>query len=123
METLHHVHADDVAAAFMLALANKPQAVGQSFHVLSENALTFRGYAEAIADWYGQEAQLKFVNWEEFRESASAEDAKCTLDHLMHSSIGSIEKARRILHYKPRYSSLEAIKEALSWLEQEKTDH
>ena len=120
METLHHVHADDVAVSFMLALENKEKAVGESFHVLSENAITFRGYAEAMADWYGQQANLKVVNWEEFRQSASEEDAQCTWDHLMHSSIGSIEKARRLLNYKPQYSSLEAIKEALTWLENKK---
>jgi nucleoside-diphosphate-sugar epimerase len=115
LETLHHVHADDVAAGFMQALINKKQAVGESFHILSEKALTWRGYAEAMAEWYGQKANLRFVPWEEFRQSLSEEDARYSWDHLLHSSSGSIEKARRLLNYVPQYSSLQAIQESLSW--------
>jgi nucleoside-diphosphate-sugar epimerase len=36
-------------------------------------------------------------------------------NHLIHSSSGSIEKARRLLNYRPQYSSLEAIRQSLSW--------
>jgi nucleoside-diphosphate-sugar epimerase len=115
LETLHHVHADDVAAGFMQAMTNKEAAVGENFHLLSEKAMTWRGYAEAIAQWYGQRANLRFVSWEEFRQSCSDEDAHCSWDHLMHSSSGSIEKARRLLNYRPNYTSLEAIKESLNW--------
>lgn len=35
LATLHHVHADDVAAAFELALAHWSASVGESFHVVS----------------------------------------------------------------------------------------
>jgi nucleoside-diphosphate-sugar epimerase len=35
METLHHVHADDVAQGFMQALTNFSSAVGESFHIVS----------------------------------------------------------------------------------------
>src|SRR6185437_3187198 len=38
---LHHVHADDVAQAFELALS-RPAAVGGSFHVTAEQAMTQR---------------------------------------------------------------------------------
>jgi len=34
-ETVHHVHAADVAQAFMKAIANRWNAVGESFHVVS----------------------------------------------------------------------------------------
>lgn len=115
METLHHVHADDVAAGFMQALANKKKAVGESFHVLSEKAVTWRGYAEAVAGWYGQKARLRFVAWEEFRQSMPEEEARVSWNHLIHSSSGSIEKARRLLDYRPQYSSLEAIRQSINW--------
>ena len=115
LETLHHVHADDVAAGFMQALINREKAVGESFHILSEKAMTWRGYAEAIAEWYGQKANLRFVPWEEFRRPMQEDDARISWNHLMHSSSGSIEKARRLLDYHPRYSSLEAIQQSLSW--------
>ena len=55
METLHHVHADDVAQSFMQAMAHWSAAVGEAFHVVSPAAVTLRGYAEAVASWFGQE--------------------------------------------------------------------
>lgn len=121
METLHHVHADDVAQAFMLALANRNGAVGETFNVVSSSALTLRGYAEAVAGWFGKPAKLSFHPWEEWKKTASEEDAKVTWDHILHSSCCSIEKARRVLGYQPRYTSLEAVKESLDWLIQNGT--
>lgn len=115
METLHHVHADDVAQGFMQALTLRTQAIGENFHILSAKALTLRGYAEAIAAWFGQSAKLRFLPWPEFRAHVSVEDADLTWDHIAHSPNGSIEKARRLINYQPRYTSLQAIQEALSW--------
>ena len=57
METLHHVHADDIAQLFMLAIANWSQSVGESFHAVAETAVTVRGYAEAVASWFGARGQ------------------------------------------------------------------
>ena len=116
METVHHVHADDVAQAFMLALANRSVAVGESFHVVSPGALTLRGYAESVASWFGRSARLRFLPWEEWRKTVSKEEAAATLDHIAHSPNCSIAKARRLLGYHPRYSSLEAVNESLRWL-------
>ncbi|RYY15314.1 MAG: NAD(P)-dependent oxidoreductase [Chitinophagaceae bacterium] len=117
LETLHHVHAYDVANGFMLAIQHRQNAAGQSFHIVSEKALTCRGYAEAIAELHGQKANLRFVTWEEFSSSVSEQDARVSWDHLIHSSSCSIEKARRLLNYTPKYSSLEAIAESLAFKE------
>jgi nucleoside-diphosphate-sugar epimerase len=54
METLHHVHAADVALAFACALARRSVAIGESFHVVSPATLTLRGFAEQMAAWFGQ---------------------------------------------------------------------
>jgi nucleoside-diphosphate-sugar epimerase len=116
LETVHHVHADDVAQGFMQALANWSSAVGESFHVISPAALTLRGYAEAMAAWFGQPAQLRFVSWEEWQKTATPDEIQATWDHLAHSPNCSIEKARRLLNYQPRYSSLQAVQEAVEWL-------
>jgi len=116
METLHHVHADDVAQSFMQALGNWSCAVGESFHVVSPAALTLRGYAEAMASWFGQEVRLRYLPWEEWKTTVSEEDATATWDHIAHSPNSSIAKARRLLHYNPRYSSLQAIQESVQWL-------
>jgi len=115
-ETLHHVHCEDVAQAFIRAMENWPRAVGESFHVVSPRALTLAGYAESVANWFGQEPHIRFLPWEEWRSRVPARDAEITWDHIARSPNCSIEKARRLLGYEPRYSSLEAIREALSWL-------
>ncbi len=112
-ETIHHVHAGDVAQSFAQALANRSVAIGESFHVVSPAALTLVGYAETIAAWYGQEARIRFLPWEEWRAAVSEKDAQVTWDHIARSPNCSIEKARRLLDYRPRYRSLEAIREAL----------
>ncbi|HEU0296548.1 MAG TPA: NAD(P)-dependent oxidoreductase [Anaerolineales bacterium] len=116
METVHHVHADDVAQSFMQALAHWSTAVGESFHVVSPQALSLRGYAEAVAAWFGQLARLRFVPWEEFRSTVPAEEAKATWDHIAHSPSCSIVKAQCLLDYRPRYTSLQAVYEAVNWL-------
>ncbi len=116
LETVHHVHADDVALAFMQAIANRSTAIGESFHVVSPAALTLRGYAEAVAGWFGQPAHLRYLPWEDWRTTVSEQEAIATWDHIAHSPNCSIAKAQRLLDYRPRYSSLQAVYEALTWL-------
>lgn len=116
METVHHVHADDVAQAFMKALINRNRAVGESFHIVSPQALTLRGYAMAMAAWFGQEARLKFLPWDKWKDTVSENEAMITWDHIAHSPNCSIEKAKNLLNYYPRYSSLQAVQEAVRYL-------
>ena len=116
MEALHHVHADDVAQAFMQAIACWSSAAGESFHVVSPAALTLRGYAEAVAAWYGQTANLRFLPWEAWRATVSEQEAAITWDHIAHSPNCSIAKAQRLLGYQPRYTSLQATYESVTWL-------
>ncbi len=116
METLHHVHADDVAAAFCNALNNWNNAVGESFHIVSSQALTLRGYANAVAKWSGKEARLSFLPWEDWKLTVSESEAEQTWDHIAHSPNCSIEKARRLINYNPRYTSLQALEESVTHL-------
>jgi nucleoside-diphosphate-sugar epimerase len=116
LETVHHVHADDVAQAFERALADWSAAVGESFHVVSPAALTLRGYAEAVAPWFGQKARLRFLAWPEWCTTVPEAEANATWDHTAHSPNCSIAKAERLLEYRPRYSSLQAVYEAVQWL-------
>jgi len=116
METVHHVHADDVAQAFQRVIEHRSISIGESFHVVSAQALTLRGYAEAMAAWFGAEPNLEFLSWENWRTTVSEKEAQATWDHIAHSPNCSIEKARRALGYEPRYSSLQAGQEAVEWL-------
>lgn len=112
-ECVHHVHADDVAQAFVQALGNWSVAVGESFHVVSPAALTLYGYAQAVASWFGVEAKLRFVPWEDWKRSVTEREAQITWDHISRSPHCSIEKAQRLLGYQPRYRSADAVHEAV----------
>ncbi|MDA0194298.1 MAG: NAD-dependent epimerase/dehydratase family protein [Bacteroidetes bacterium] len=120
METVHHVHADDVAQALVCAINHWQNSIGESFHVVSDQALTLNGYAMAMAKWFGLEAKLNFQPWQEWVKTASHKDAELTWDHIAHSPNASIAKAKRLLNYNPRYSSLQAVQEAVKhYLEKE----
>jgi nucleoside-diphosphate-sugar epimerase len=112
---LHHVHADDVAQAFENALS-RPAAIGASFHVTAEQAMTLRGLATGVAAWFGREPVLDLVDWAEFTRRAGSQHAEVTREHTFRSITASIARARQVLGYAPRYSSLGAMHEALAWL-------
>jgi nucleoside-diphosphate-sugar epimerase len=112
---LHHVHADDVAQAFVRALS-RPAAIGSSFHVVAEQAMTLRGLAAGAAQWFGREPVIEFVDWPEFERRVGTDHAGATREHTFRSITASIDRARQVLGYAPRYSSLEALHEALAWL-------
>jgi nucleoside-diphosphate-sugar epimerase len=116
METVHHVHAEDVAQAFIQAIMHRDVAVGKSFHVVSPAALTLRGYAESMFAFFKQPARLQFLPYDEWAKMVNEKNARTTWDHIAHSPNCSIAKARDLLDYAPRYSSLRAVQESVTWL-------
>jgi nucleoside-diphosphate-sugar epimerase len=78
LETLHHVHADDVAQGFIKAIIHRNRAVGEAFHIVSSQAITLRGYAEKMASWFGQQAQLRFLPFDEWKETVTEQKAEIT---------------------------------------------
>ena len=115
-EPLHHVHADDVAQAFVRAIEKWCDACGESFHVVSPAAISLVDYAEAVGRRFGREPRIRFLPWEEWRTLVSEKDARITWDHIARSPNCSIRKAQRLLDYQLQYISLEAIYESLTWL-------
>lgn len=115
-EFLHHVHADDVAQAFEKAVEHRDAAAGEDFDIVAPTALNVRGLARIAASWFGKEADLRFVSWDEFRRTTSEGAADASWEHLVRSQYASIDKARRVLGYAPRYQPEEAILEAVRWL-------
>jgi len=113
LETVHHVHAADVAQLVSQAMLNRAASLGEAFNAVSPQALNLRGYAEAMFRWFGLEPQLAFLPFDEWKDTQTAEDADKALEHIMRSPCHSIEKARRRLGYSPRYSSLAAVQEAV----------
>jgi nucleoside-diphosphate-sugar epimerase len=112
---LNHVHADDVAQAFERALT-RPAAIGASFHVVAEQAMTLRGLAAGVAAWFGREPVIELVDWAEFERRVGAGHAEATREHVGRGIAASIDRARAVLGYQPRFSSLDALRESLDWL-------
>jgi nucleoside-diphosphate-sugar epimerase len=116
METVHHVHADDVAQIVMGAIANRSAAVGEAFNAVSPQAINLKGYASAMYRWFGKEPRLSFEGYETWTLKQKPEEAQATWEHIFRSPNHSIAKAERLLGHRSRYSSLEAVQEAVSWL-------
>ena len=119
LETLHHVHAEDVAQLIRLCLEQPAAANGEAFHAVSPRALTVRGFAEAAAEWFGRDANLRFTSFEEFEASLPEEHREAALAHLSRSHAMSIEKGRRLLGYAPEHGSLATVAEAVERLRQD----
>jgi nucleoside-diphosphate-sugar epimerase len=115
-EFMHHVHADDVAQAFEAAIDHRDAAAGEDFSVVAPTALNVRGYAEIGASWFGRTAELRSVTWDEFRAGTDPDAAQASWEHLMRNHCFSIDKARRLLGYAPRYQPDEAALESVRWL-------
>ena len=115
-ETLHHVHADDVAQLFDLAVNQPEAASGRSFHAVAAQALSVRGFAEAAAAWFGQQAITVPITWDEFRAETASESADASWGHLVRSHVCSITDGVARLGYAPRYSAGEAARQAVEWM-------
>lgn len=116
LETLNPVHAADVAGIFLAAISSRSTAIGESFHAVASDAVTLRGYAQAVADWFGHEANLGYLPFDQWREQVTDKDAGATRDHIGHSPNCSMDKAARLLGFRPRYSALESTLAGISWL-------
>lgn len=115
-ETLHHVHADDVAQVFERAVDRPEAAAGEDFNATAATALSVRGYVAIASAWFGQTTALESVTWEHYRASTTDDYARESWGHLHRSQIFSIEKARMLLGYTPRFEPDEAILESIRWL-------
>jgi nucleoside-diphosphate-sugar epimerase len=116
METVHHVHAEDIADQVICAIASSERAIGEAFNTVAAQALNLRGYAEAMYRWFGHAPKLRYLPFDEWKKHETEADARATWEHISRSPVHSIDKARRLLGWEPRHSSLDAVKEAVTAL-------
>ena len=116
LETVHHVHADDLARLVMAIIASRSTAVGEAFNAVSSQAVNLRGYAEAMYRWFGHEPKLSYRPFEQWKDDVSESDAQATWEHIARSPSHSMAKAERLLGYVPNWSSIAAVQEAVAWL-------
>ncbi|UXM91622.1 NAD-dependent epimerase/dehydratase family protein [Paenarthrobacter sp. JL.01a] len=115
-ELMHHVHADDVAQAFEKAIQRREAAAGEDFNIVAPTALSVRGFAGIAASWFGQEPRFESVGWEEFRRITPDEHAEASWAHLSRNHCLTIEKAKSLLGYAPRYEPEQVVHESVQWL-------
>lgn len=114
METLHHIHANDVAQLFMDAITHRNRALGESFYAVANDAMTLYGYAKAMYRFFGREPQIKFLSWEKWCEYMKDEEQiTMTYNHIARSGYFSNERAKIMLNYRPRYSALDTVIESV----------
>lgn len=114
MECIHNVHAEDVAQVFMKSILYRNQALGESFHAVAPFAMTMLGAAEGMFEYFGQQANIDFLPWEEWKVYTKDQGfINSTYSHVYHSDNYSIEKGRRLLGYNPRYTILEAMQDGV----------
>lgn len=116
LETVHHVHADDVAQMVMRAINNWSASVGEAFNAVSPAAVTLRGFAEAMFAYFGHTPKLRFLPFDQWKETLDPKDAEATWEHIVRSPCHSIAKGQRLLGYQPRYTSLEAVTQSVDVL-------
>ncbi len=112
LETLHHVHAEDIAGIMFAAIQKGEVSFGEDFHAASDRAVSLAGFCKEVASWYGKEANLTFHSLEEFKSLVTEEEYAQTLEHISRSPAASMEKVKTLLGYTPR-STYDTVKECL----------
>lgn len=113
LETVHHVHADDIAQWIIRAIENRAATVGEVFNTVDRSGGHPKGDAETVYRWFGQEPRIAYKPFEEWILGLDGQDAETSPGHVIRSSCRSIEKSRRRLGYEPRYTSFQAIHESV----------
>ena len=109
-EILHPVHGFDVAQVFFNAITHRNQAIGETFDAESATHITLYGFAKHMYAYFGQEAKIKFLPWPEWcKYEGNQKECDHTYYHIARSGVFSIEKARRLLQYQPKYTCIETI--------------
>ncbi len=116
LATLSHVHGDDVAQVFELAMERREAALGESFSAVAAYAMTLLGLARFVAGLFGAEPNLAFAPLEEMRQHVSKQSFGIIKEHVTMSLCASIAKAQRLLGYAPRYTTEQIFVESIDYL-------
>lgn len=115
-ETLHHVHGDDVAQLFELAMDRRERCLGESFSAVAPYAMSLVGCCEFVASLFGTTPNLEFVPMDELETILGKQAVAATREHVRHSPCSSIEKACKLLGYQPRYTTEQIYTECIDYL-------
>lgn len=103
----------DLASLFALAINNRTQAAGQIFNGGTEQSLTATEFVNTLAEIYEISIPIKYIPWDEYRARISPSIGYWW--HFYAHMCPDISKAKKLLGYKPRYTSQEAMARAVAW--------
>ena len=90
METVHHVHADDVAQCFVKAMEQRSAALGRGLpRGVARGPNACEDTPSASSAWFGHPAQLQFLPWEEWRQRVTRE--RCSGDLGSHRPLAKLQ--------------------------------
>src|SRR5262249_52455184 len=83
--TLHHVHGDDVAQLFQLAIEQRGRALGESFSAVAPYAMSLIGCCNAVSSIFGTSPNLSFAPLAEMQSIEGGMSGKIIEEHVTHS--------------------------------------
>ena len=117
-ETVHHIHADDIARCFIACIEQREASAGEAYHIVSPKAVSLRHLAIAVTkELFGLEVNLEFAeSWGQFAAVVAEEDASQTLTHIQHSPSCSMEKIKEQLGFESLHGSIDMVVESARWM-------
>ncbi len=110
--TLHHVHSEDIAR-LTLACLKTNISIGEQFHSTCATALTLHGFAENLYRHFGHVPAQEYIEYSEFLSRLTKEHAADSAEHIEHSPVASMAKAKALLGFEPKYSAMATVLDAI----------
>jgi len=112
--TICPCEAYDLAMLFALCVNNRTAAAGQIFNGGTDHALTSTQFVDTFAQIHGVNIPIEYVPWNIYKSEISPGIGYWW--HFYAHMSPDISKAKKLLGYKPRYTSEEAMDRAVAWM-------
>jgi nucleoside-diphosphate-sugar epimerase len=111
-------HASDFAVG-LVGLLGRPEAMGEAFHITTDEVLTWDGVYETIARAAGVEAELVHVP-SALIAALVPDRGASLLGDKAHSSVFDNAKVRRLVpEFQPRVTFAEGIARSIAWFDED----
>ncbi|MGQ4892102.1 MAG: NAD-dependent epimerase/dehydratase family protein [Candidatus Njordarchaeia archaeon] len=121
----------NVVEGYIAVLEKRDKAIGEIFIITNEDYYTYREAFTIIAEilgveppsgsipfWLAKMAVWFMETWDRIRSRDDFVRHVSVLRDMMTDRVYSIEKAKKILGYKPKYDFREGMKETITWFQQ-----
>jgi len=106
---------DDLATAFVNAVAKGSEICGQIYIISSEKAIELRRYFEAAKDFLNSTSSVECLEIDEIVKRRGDDVSPKNIDGFAEHQCFDLSKAKRDLDYAPKFSTEEGLITALKW--------